>query len=288
VVLVHGDTATTLSAALAAFYSRLRVGHVEAGLRSFDMTNPFPEEANRILTDQLATFCYAPTETNRDNLLRENVDARRIVVTGNTAIDALLLTREQVVTRPESHWRERLSGVPEAALAPENKLVVVTAHRRENFGPLLAQIFDAIKWLARHHPDWHFVYPVHPNPNVLRTAHELLGGLPNVHLIDPVDYEPFVFLLDRAFLVLTDSGGVQEEAPSLGKPVVVLRETTERREGIHAGCVVLAGTDRQRIVDIVQELGSDSARYAAMATSKNPYGDGRAAQRIVEHLRKVL
>lgn len=288
IVLVHGDTATTLSAALASFYARLPVGHVEAGLRSRDIDNPFPEEANRILSDQLATYCYAPTAGNRANLLREGIDEKRIVVTGNTAVDALLLMRDQIAARPESYWQKRLAAVPAVALSPESRLVIVTAHRRESFGPPLARICDAIEFLAREHADWHFLYPVHPNPNVVQTVRSTLSGLGNVHLVDPIAYEPFVFLLDRAYLILTDSGGLQEEAPSLGKPVIVLRDTTERREGVDAGSALLAGTERQRIIDLVEAVVSDPARYAAMATGSNPYGDGRAAERIVDHLRGVL
>jgi UDP-N-acetylglucosamine 2-epimerase (non-hydrolysing) len=285
--LVHGDTCTTLGAALAAFYAKVPVGHVEAGLRSGHLGNPFPEEGNRILTDQITDYCYVPTASARANLLREGIADERIVTTGNTAVDALLITRDRVVNQPAEYWRAKFGAIHRELFSEHDRLILITAHRRENFGAPLADICRAIRQLAEHHPDWHFLYPVHPNPNVTKPVGEMLRGLRNVHLVAPLEYEPFIYCMDRSYLILTDSGGLQEEAPSLGKPVIVLREKTERWEGVEAGSAVLAGTRCDDIVRIVQELANDAERYRAMTSASNPYGDGRAARRIVEHLRGV-
>jgi UDP-N-acetylglucosamine 2-epimerase (non-hydrolysing) len=275
VLLVQGDTMTTFAAAFAAYLERIPSGHVEAGLRTGDRYQPFPEEMNRVLTTRLAAIHFAPTEQARMALLDEGVSPADVHLTGNTVIDALLQT-----VRPDYCFRS-----PQlAALDAKRRLVLVTTHRRENFGAPLRSICAAIRELATLHPDLQFVLPVHPNPQVKDTVEQLLCDLPGMHLIEPVDYLEFVHLLNRAFLVLTDSGGVQEEAPSLGKPVLVLREVTERPEGVEAGTAVLVGTDRERIVRVASELLSSSAAYQRMANAVNPYGDGLASGRIVAAL----
>jgi len=283
-VLVQGDTTTVLCAALASFYRRVPVGHVEAGLRSFDMDHPWPEEANRVLTTRLATLHFAPTETSRENLLREGVEPRRVVVTGNTVIDALLMA----VARIKREAPE-IPGLDASIMRDGAPLVLVTGHRRENFGAGFESICASIADLARAHPRTHFVYPVHLNPNVRGPVERVLGaaeGAPsNVHLIEPLPYLPFVALMNRATLILTDSGGVQEEAPSLGKPVLVMRETTERPEAVDAGTVRLVGADRGRIVESVGRLLTDDDERRRMSEAHNPYGDGHAAQRIVDAVR---
>ncbi len=261
-VLVQGDTTTAMTVALAAFHRQARVGHVEAGLRTGDLARPFPEEANRCLIDVVASALFAPTERARRRLLDEGHAPDRVHLTGNTGIDALLGVAG------------RVGGV---TIGDE---VLVTVHRRESFGDPIRQIFSAVRELAERFPDLRFVYPVHPNPNVQGPARELLGGLANVELHEPFDYLELVRRMARARLVLSDSGGIQEEAPSFGKPVLVLRETTERPEGIEAGVARLVGADRQRIVDEATRLLTDEGAWAAMATAVNPYGDGRAAERI--------
>ncbi len=275
-VLVHGDTSTTLAAALAAFYARIPVGHVEAGLRTGNLSAPWPEEANRRLTAPLASAHFAPTARARDNLLAEGVDPTTIHVTGNTVIDALL----GVVTRIEgSDALRRQLGAGFPFLDPARKLVLVTGHRRESFGDGFERICQALRALAAR-DDVQIVYPVHLNPNVQGTVRRILGDAVNVHLIEPQDYLPFVYLMTRAHLILTDSGGIQEEAPSLGKPVLVMREATERPEAVDAGTVRLVGTDPALIVAEVDRLIDDPDAYAAMTLAHNPYGDGLAAQRI--------
>ncbi len=268
-VLVHGDTTTTLATTLGAFYEGIPVGHVEAGLRTGNLKAPFPEEANRVLADKLCSWWFAPTERSQQNLLEEGLGPDGIVVTGNTVIDALLWVRDRVVQDGDSTQRR----------------VLITGHRRENFGQGFLNICEAIKTLAERHPTVLFTYPVHLNPNVQRPVYELLGRLDNVELVAPLDYAPFVRLMNSSTLVLTDSGGIQEEAPSLGKPVLVMRETTERPEGLDAGTVRLVGTDVDRIIHSVSELLDDEAAYQAMSRAHNPYGDGDASQRIVEALR---
>lgn len=285
-VLVQGDTTTTFVTALAAFYLNIPVGHVEAGLRTGNLRAPFPEEANRVLTTRLASLHFAPTETNRQNLLREQVPPERIRVTGNTVIDALLWVRAQLSGRDERAWRDCF-GSFWPVLSASKTMILVTGHRRENFGRGFVSICMALRDIARKHPEWDIAYPVHLNPNVQKPVHELLANLPNVHLLKPLDYEPFVYLMNRAALILTDSGGVQEEAPSLGKPVLVMRETTERPEAVAAGTVMLVGTDQRNIVAQTEGILLDPARYQRMATAHNPYGDGRAAQRIVDALAQM-
>jgi UDP-N-acetylglucosamine 2-epimerase (non-hydrolysing) len=275
-VLVQGDTTTAFCGALAAFYRRIPVAHVEAGLRTGDLDRPWPEEANRVLTARLAALHFAPTARSRANLVAEGVPPERIVVTGNTVIDALLHAVDRVRAVPPD-----IDGLPPAVMANGAPLVLITAHRRESFGAGLDALGRAIAALARRFPDVHFVYPVHLNPNVRSSAARWLGGgRANVHLLPPQPYLAFVALMDRATLILTDSGGVQEEAPSLGKPVLVLRETTERPEAVEAGTVRLVGTDEDAIVEGTARLLAGGAAYAAMAQAHNPYGDGRAAERI--------
>lgn len=277
-VLVQGDTTTTFCAALASFYRHLPVGHVEAGLRTGNLESPWPEEANRVLTTRLARLHFAPTAGNRDNLLREGIPDDRIVVTGNTVIDALFLALE-IVERA----RPAIPGLPDGVVNGAQPLVLITGHRRENFGPGFEAICLAIAELAGRFPAAAFVYPVHLNPNVRRPVDAILRSAPtaNIHLIEPLGYLPFVAMMSRATVILSDSGGVQEEAPSLGKPVLVMRDTTERPEAVAAGTVRLVGTDRRAIVEETSRLLTDRAAYDAMARAMNPYGDGQATGRIV-------
>lgn len=274
-VLVQGDTTTVMSAALLAYYHRIPIGHVEAGLRTRDKYQPFPEEINRRLLGALADLHFAPTQRAVDNLLNEAVPPERIVLTGNTVIDAL----QAVVQRPVE-----LASGELAELGSWPRIVLLTAHRRENFGVPMQRIFAAVRRLAERDPELHFVYPVHLNPKVAEPARQLLGKLPNVHLIEPLDYLPMVHLMRRAELILTDSGGIQEEAPALGTPVLVLREVTERPEALEAGTAVLVGTDEQRIYDEAVRLLDDESARLEMAKAVNPFGDGHAAERIVEAL----
>jgi UDP-N-acetylglucosamine 2-epimerase (non-hydrolysing) len=275
-VLVQGDTTTTLAGALAAFYHHIPVAHVEAGLRTGDLGHPFPEEMNRVLTSQVTQLHFAPTRGAEANLLAEGIPPSRIHITGNTGIDAVLFVREALVSGslPAFDW---------SWLDTSRKLIVVTSHRRENFGHGFVREMRALERLAAR-PDVEVVYPVHRNPNVLGPAHEMLGGRPNIHLIEPLPYVSFVDLLRRAYLLLTDSGGIQEEAPSLGKPVLVLREKTERPEAVEAGTVKLVGTDEERIVSEAMRLLDDPAEYTRMTRVHNPYGDGQASRRIGEIL----
>ena len=276
-VIVQGDTTTTFCGALGAFYRGVPVAHVEAGLRTGDMRQPFPEEINRVLTTRIATLHFAPTAAAAENLSREGVQARQIFVTGNTGIDAVLETRDALAA---GHLRAET--LP--ALDPRKKLILVTAHRRESFGDGFDGICEALAQLAAR-DDVHIVYPVHPNPNVRVVVERRLGGIPAIHLIEPLSYVPFVDLMRRAHALLTDSGGIQEEAPSLGKPVLVLREKTERPEAVTAGAARLTGTDPARIVAETSLLLDDAAEYARRACIRNPYGDGRAATRIREIVR---
>lgn len=282
-MLVHGDTSTTLAASLAAFYQRVPVGHVEAGLRTGDLLSPWPEEANRRLTGVLADKHFAPTEHSRQNLLAENVPDERIVVTGNTVIDALLRVRERLADDVQLR-EEAERHLP--VLARDRRLILVTGHRRESFGGGFERICSALAQVARLYPDIDIVYPVHLNPDVREPVSRILTGIANVHLIEPLDYLPFICLMDRAYLILTDSGGIQEEAPSLGKPVLVMRETTERQEAVDAGVVRLVGTDVRKIVGGVSELLCDASIYTAMSVRGNPYGDGHACARIAQALLK--
>lgn len=282
VVLVHGDTTTTVATSLAAFYQRIPVGHVEAGLRTGDLGSPWPEEANRTLTGRLALYHFAPTENSRANLLRENVADNRIFVTGNTVIDALISIRDRILA-DDSRQRDLASRYP--FLRDDKKLILVTGHRRESFGQGFEHICEALVEIARQNQDVQIVYPVHLNPNVSEPVNRILGQVDNVTLIEPQDYLPFVWLMNRAWLILTDSGGIQEEAPSLGKPVLVMRETTERPEAVKAGTVRLVGTDRTRIVAEVSRLLHDDREYHIMSKAHNPYGDGKACARILHALK---
>lgn len=288
VVLVHGDTTTTLATAMAAFYAGVPVGHVEAGLRTHDVSAPFPEEFNRQVASRVTQWHFAPTPFSKQNLLDERVPAERITVTGNTVIDALYWVLSRIEANPD---RSAAIAVFLSDRLPFNwrdtRFVLITGHRRENFGDGFLQICEGITELAKRYPAVHFVYPVHLNPSVQQPVKDLLGGLDNVHLIAPLDYEPFVFLLKHSHIVLTDSGGIQEEAPSLGKPVLVMRDATERSEAIEAGTVRLVGANRERIVENISELLDDEVTYSAMSHAHNPYGDGKACGRIIEVLRKI-
>lgn len=285
-VLVHGDTTTTLAASLAAFYAQVPVGHVEAGLRTGNKRAPYPEEMNRRLTSVIADIHFAPTAAAQAHLLREGVAPETIHVTGNTVIDALLavVNKLRQDTQAQKTLQERF-----AFLNPARRLILVTGHRRENFGAGFENICNALADIAAEHSDVEILYPVHLNPNVRQPVAEILAKrqLDNVHLIDPVDYLPFVYLMDRAYLIITDSGGVQEEAPSLGKPVLVMRETTERPEAVDAGTVILVGTSREKIVREARRLLHDTEAYAQMAKAHNPYGDGTAARRIATTLLSI-
>lgn len=285
--LVQGDTTTVLVAALACFYRRIPIGHVEAGLRTGNIWSPFPEEVNRRLATPLVSLHFAPTESARAALLREGVPDASIAVTGNTVIDALRMEVEAQERQPA--LRQSIDGELSALLGPDWSrvpFVLVTGHRRENFGEGIEQICRAIATLARRFPDHRFVYPVHLNPNVHLHVNRLLGGLSNARLIAPQGYRSFVALMSRCRLVLTDSGGVQEEAPSLGKPVLVMRDTTERPEGVEAGTALLTGPRAEAIVEHASRLLTDPAAYRSMATARNPYGDGHAAERILERIRR--
>ena len=287
-LLVHGDTTTSLAAALAGFYAGVPVGHVEAGLRTYDMYAPFPEEFNRQVASKVTRWHFAPTELSQQNLLSERVDEDQITVTGNTVIDALfwVLARIDSDAGRQTELTDFLNDRLSFAWQTE-RFVLITGHRRENFGDGFLQICESLKDLAARYPNVHLVYPVHLNPNVQQPVKSLLAELPNVHLIEPLDYEPFVYLLKHSHIVLTDSGGIQEEAPSLGKPVLVMRDVTERPEAIDAGTVILVGANRERIVATVSELMENEATYKRMSRAHNPYGDGNACERIINVLRGI-
>lgn len=284
-VLVHGDTTTSMAAAMAAFYKQIPVGHVEAGLRTYNMLSPWPEEMNRQLTDRICSYYFAPTDQSRDNLLREQVAPEKISVTGNTVIDALLMAERLINDTPGKADELRSILKEKGYVITDRDYILVTGHRRENFGEGFLHICQAIRTLADQHPEMDIVYPVHLNPNVQQPVYELLSDLPNVYLISPLDYLPFLFAMQHSRIILTDSGGVQEEAPSLGKPVLVMRDTTERPEAVAAGTVRLVGTSSDRIVDAVNELLSDETLYRTMSETHNPYGDGKACERILQVLR---
>jgi UDP-N-acetylglucosamine 2-epimerase (non-hydrolysing) len=285
IVLVHGDTSTTFAAALACYYEKIAVGHVEAGLRTGNIYSPWPEEANRKLTGALTRLHFAPTDTSAANLLAENIAASDIVITGNTVIDALL----QVVKKISEDDKLSSTFASQFPFGQHGRrLILVTGHRRESFGDGFEQICAALADIAKAFPDCDVVYPVHLNPNVREPVYRLLSDVANVHLIPPQDYLPFVYLMSKATLVLTDSGGIQEEAPSLGKPVLVMRDTTERPEAVSAGTVKLVGTNRQKIVEQVSRLLTDSDYYQSMSFAHNPYGDGQACQRIVSAIKQQL
>ena len=281
-ILVHGDTTTTFAASLAAFYRKIPVGHVEAGLRTHDIYAPWPEEMNRRLSDAIADIYFAPTESSAENLRREGHQESNIVVTGNTVVDALV---DVIETLKNDSDQEGKLEAQFTFLDPQRKLILVTGHRRENFGQGFENICQALAELSER-GDAQIVYPVHLNPNVREPVNRLLKGKSNIHLIEPLDYLPFVFLMDRCYLVITDSGGIQEEAPSLGKPVLVMRDVTERPEAVEAGTVKLVGTDKNVIVGECTQLLDDSSAYAIMSRAHNPYGDGKASERIVDEIVK--
>ena len=277
-VLVHGDTSTSFAAALACYYQQIPVGHVEAGLRTYNKYSPFPEEMNRVLTGQMADYHFSPTENNKKNLLREGISEDKIFVTGNTVIDALL----DVAGKPYEFEEETLKKLD----FEKKRVIAVTCHRRENLGEYMAEIFTAIGQIAKEYEDVEVVYPVHLNPKVRAEANEYLAGIDNVHLIEPLTYQPFVNLMAKSFFIVTDSGGMQEEAPALGKPVLVVRKETERPEAVAAGTARLAGVERENIYRLMKELLDDPKAYDKMARAVNPYGDGKAAGRIVEIIKK--
>lgn len=284
-VLVQGDTTTCFTAALAAFYEHIPVGHVEAGLRTGNLAAPFPEEANRALVSRITHWHFAPTEGSRSNLLAEGIPDERIVVTGNTVIDALLMVRDKIEPYPAKYWQQFFPlRLYERVIDTDRRMILVTGHRRESFGQGFIDLCTAIHDLAIAHDDWDLVYPVHLNPNVQQPVNEILRGQSNIFLIEPQDYAPFVWLMNRSDLILTDSGGIQEEAPSIGKPVLVMREVTERPEAVDAGTVRLVGTDRRKIVMEVENIMQNRSVYERMSQAHNPYGDGKAAQRILAAL----
>jgi len=282
-LLVQGDTTTVMAASIAAHHRRVRVGHVEAGLRTYDRANPFPEEMNRVVADHVSDLHFAPTRGAQANLLAEGIAPQSVHITGNTVIDALLWVAERPLTAAAQAELGQ-HGLAELVASDERRVVLVTAHRRENHGRPILDICQALQTLAQEWPDLHFVYPVHRNPNIWNPVHERLSGVPGITLLPPVDYSSLTHLMKHSRLILTDSGGVQEEAPSLGVPVLVLRETTERPEAVEAGAARLVGTNPEQIVNVANGLLGDEAAYAAMAQAINPYGDGRAAARTVEVL----
>jgi UDP-N-acetylglucosamine 2-epimerase (non-hydrolysing) len=287
-VLVHGDTTTCFAVSLAAFYQQIPVGHVEAGLRTGNMLAPFPEEANRSLVGRLASLHFAPTTLSRQNLLDEGLADESITVTGNTVIDSLLWVSERLPEYPAQVWQDAIGEVLYERLADASRqLILITGHRRENFGQGFIDLCSAIKTLAVAHPNWEFIYPVHLNPNVQKPVYEILSDVENVALIDPQDYLPFAWLMNRSSLILTDSGGIQEEAPSLGKPVLVMRDVTERPEAVDAGTVRLVGTDAAKIVANVEQVMLDQGVYEQMSKAHNPYGDGKAAGRILDAIKAI-
>ena len=291
-VLVHGDTTTTFATTLASFYQKIDVGHVEAGLRTGNIYSPFPEEANRKLTGVLAKYHFAPTKTSKENLLKENLNEKNIIITGNTVIDALFLVLEKI--KQDKNLEQKIisdinSQVKNSQFSILNsQFILITGHRRENFGQGFIDICEAIKELAIKYPKINFIYPVHLNPNVQKPVNEILSNLNNVFLIKPLDYLPFIYLMSKSYLILTDSGGIQEEAPSLGKPVFVMRDTTERPEAVKAGTVKLVGTNKEKIVNEVSKLIKEKQEYDKMSKAINPYGDGKASKRIIEFLKDNL
>lgn len=289
IVLVHGDTTTTSATSLAAFYQRIAVGHVEAGLRTCDIYSPWPEEANRQITGVLSNYHFAPTTTSQNNLLKENKEPKNIVVTGNTVIDALFLALNKIESN-EALQEKIIYQLSESGytLEKDKQIILVTGHRRENFGQGFINICQALKTLAENNPTLDIVYPVHLNPNVQKPVNELLKDISNVHLIAPLQYEPFLYLMSQSHFIITDSGGVQEEAPSLGKPVLVMRDTTERPEAVEAGTVKLVGTNPTNIITEAQKLLDNSEIYRQMSQAHNPYGDGKASQKIIEFLKVRL
>ena len=287
VVLVHGDTTTTSTSSLAAFYNKIKVGHVEAGLRTGDIYSPWPEEANRQITGVLANYHFAPTTTSENNLLKENKNPNDIIVTGNTVIDALFLALDKM--EEDDNLKSKIVDTinSQYKLQDNKKIILVTGHRRENFGQGFVNICEALKTLALNNPDIDIVYPVHLNPNVQKPVNEILSNTSNVYLIEPLQYEQFIYMMNKSYFIITDSGGVQEEAPSLGKPVLVMRDTTERPEAVDAGTVKLVGTNKESIIKEAQKLLDNKEEYEKMSKAHNPYGDGKACERIVNFIRDV-
>lgn len=284
-ILVHGDTTTTFASSLCAFYHKIPVGHVEAGLRTGNLLSPWPEEGNRRLTGSVASLHFAPTEKSRENLLRENVPKENIKVTGNTVIDSLLSVVKMIEIRERvnDEISNLLSEIP-----PQNRIILITAHRRENFGQGFQNICEAVLELSRKYIDVEFVFPVHLNPNVRGPVMKMLSNISNIHLIEPLEYLSFVNLMSKSYLVLTDSGGIQEEAPSLGKPVLVMRDTTERPEAVRAGTVILVGTEKSTIINNTIKLLDNKEIYEKMSFAHNPYGDGNASNRIINAIKEFL
>jgi UDP-N-acetylglucosamine 2-epimerase (non-hydrolysing) len=291
IVLVHGDTTTTFATSLAAFYQKIKVGHVEAGLRTNNIYSPFPEEANRQLTGVLANYHFAPTENSKNNLIKENKNPKNIIVTGNTVIDALFLALDKIENNKV--LKEKIEKDIESKFNNSNfeifksKFILVTGHRRENFGNGFVNICEALKTIAINNPNIEIVYPVHLNPNVQKPVKDILSNIKNIHLIEPLRYESFVYMMSKSYFIITDSGGIQEEAPSLGKPVLVMRDTTERPEAVDAGTVKLVGTDKEKIIKESQKLIDNKKTYEKMSKAHNPYGDGKASERIVKFLKEL-
>jgi len=285
IVFVHGDTSTTFAASLAAFYQQVKVAHIEAGLRTGDIYSPWPEEANRKLTTQITSYFFAPTDTSKENLLRENVNGKDILVTGNTVIDALFLALNKIKTNKDLEIQIISTLTDLYPFNLEKRMILVTGHRRENHGQGFINICTALKEIAENNPEIGIVYPVHLNPNVQKPVLALLSDIKNIYLIKPLQYEQFIYMMEKSFFIITDSGGVQEEAPSLGKPVLVMRDTTERPEAIEAGTVKLVGTDTQLIIREAQALLDDKEVYKTMSQASNPYGDGHACEKVVEVLK---
>jgi UDP-N-acetylglucosamine 2-epimerase (non-hydrolysing) len=284
VVFVHGDTTTTFGASLAAFYQKMKVAHIEAGLRTGDIYSPWPEEANRQLTTQITAYHFAPTSTSKANLLKENVNEKAIAVTGNTIIDALFLALEKIKSNQtlENEIVTKLKSL--YPFNPERKTILITGHRRENHGQGFINICEALKSIAEQNSDIDIVYPVHLNPNVQKPVKAILSDIDNIYLIEPLQYESFIYLMDNSYFIITDSGGVQEEAPSLGKPVLVMRDTTERPEALEAGTVKLVGTDKEKIIEEALKLLHVKDEFEKMSKAHNPYGDGKACERIIKFL----
>lgn len=280
-IIVHGDTSTTLSTSLAAFYQQIPIAHVEAGLRTGDLTSPWPEEGNRKLTGAITELHFAPTHSSQANLLKEGVATGKVTVTGNTVIDALMMVTKKLENNKQL---ANSLAIQFPQLDASKKLILVTGHRRESFGDGFERICEALAEVANKHPDTQIIYPVHLNPNVREPVKRILQGIDNIHLIEPQDYLPFVYLMNKAYLILTDSGGIQEEAPSLGKPVLVMREVTERPEAVSAGTVKLVGTDKHQIVCNIEALLENKVLYNEMSRSHNPYGDGQACQNIINKI----
>jgi len=287
-VLVHGDTTTTLASSIAAFYEKIKVGHIEAGLRTGDMYSPWPEEINRQITGVLANYHFTPTTTSRRNLLKENKNKENILVTGNTVIDALFLVLEKIENNDKLKFKVLKNIGIQYKVNKDKKLILVTGHRRENFGQGFINICKSLKTLAEDNPEIDIVYPVHLNPNVQKPAKEMLSNISNVYLIEPLQYESFIYLMNKSYFIITDSGGVQEEAPSLGKPVLVIRSTTERPEALEARTVKLVGTNPESIISESQKLLDNEDEYNMMSKAYNPYGDGQASRRIVDFIKKAI